>query len=71
MLLGHKPESIPRDKSIDALVLPEIPAGVPAGLLDDRPDVRGTEQNLVATNVYWPVSHAVFSYYLADRPLAR
>jgi multidrug efflux system outer membrane protein len=50
VLLGHNPGNISRGKSIDALLLPEVPAGAPSSLLANRPDILAAEQNLVAAN---------------------
>jgi multidrug efflux system outer membrane protein len=50
VLLGHNPGGISRGRSIDALVLPEVPAGAPSSLLANRPDILAAEQNLVAAN---------------------
>src|SRR5262249_59386963 len=50
ILLGRNPGAIPRGKSIDELALPAIPAGLPAELLERRPDILQAEQNLVAAN---------------------
>jgi len=60
VLLGHNPGSIPRGKSIDALVLPAIPAGAPSALLENRPDIRAAEQNLVAANARIGVARAQY-----------
>jgi multidrug efflux system outer membrane protein len=50
VLLGRNPGPIPRGKSIDELVLPAIPAGLPSDLLANRPDIRQAEENLIAAN---------------------
>lgn len=49
-LLGRNPGPIARGKTIDELAPPAIPAGLPAELLERRPDILQAEQNLVAAN---------------------
>ena len=49
-LLGRNPGPIPRGKTIDELAAPAIPAGLPAELLERRPDILQAEQNLVSSN---------------------
>src|SRR6185436_7864797 len=50
VLLGRNPGDIPRGKPIETLADPAIPPGLPATLLERRPDVLQAEQNLRATN---------------------
>jgi multidrug efflux system outer membrane protein len=51
VLLGRPPGPITRSAIIEqALVTPEIPAGLPSELLRRRPDIRATEQLLIAAN---------------------
>jgi multidrug efflux system outer membrane protein len=50
VLLGRNPGPINRGKSIDELALPVVPGGLPSEILENRPDVRQIEQNLVAAN---------------------
>jgi outer membrane protein, multidrug efflux system len=50
ILLGKNPGAIPRGKDIYALVMPSVPAGVPSDLLNRRPDLMQSEQQLIAAN---------------------
>jgi multidrug efflux system outer membrane protein len=50
-LLGNNPGDIPRGQALTDEPLPAvIPAGLPSSLLERRPDIRESEQNLVAAN---------------------
>ena len=60
VLLGRNPGPIPRGKSIDELVLPSIPAGLPSDLLANRPDIRQAEENLIAANANIGVAKAQY-----------
>jgi len=60
-LLGRNPGPIARGKTIDELVLPGIPAGLPSELLERRPDIRQAEQSLIAANAL--IGAAKAQYY--------
>ena len=61
LLLGHNPGPIPRGQAIEAQPMPpEIPAGLPSALLQRRPDVRQSEQSLIAFNALVGVATANF-----------
>jgi outer membrane protein, multidrug efflux system len=51
IFLGENPGPIPRIASLDGEHMPpEIPAGLPSALLEQRPDIRAAEAHLVAAN---------------------
>ena len=54
ILLGANPGPIPRGRTIDQLIAPQIPGDLPATLLQRRPDILGAEQNLVAASCSRP-----------------
>jgi len=61
LLLGRPPGSIERGELLtDAHVPPEIPSGLPAALLERRPDVLAAEQQLVAANANVGAAKALF-----------
>ena len=60
VLLGRNPGPIPRGKTIDQLVPPAIPAGLPSELLERRPDILQAEQNLVSANAQIGAAKALY-----------
>ena len=48
-LLGRNPQPIPRENPLMALP-PDVPPGLPSALLERRPDIRQSEQLLIAAN---------------------
>jgi len=78
ILLGRNPGPIPRGKKIDDLVLPAVPAGLPSELLVNRPDIRQTEQALIAANariggarsLYFPTISLTGMYGFASTDLS-
>lgn len=59
-LLGRNPGPIERGKPLVELTLPPIPAGLPADLLAQRPDVRKAEQELISANARIGVAKAQY-----------
>jgi multidrug efflux system outer membrane protein len=60
VLLGKNPGSIARGKSIDELVLPAVPEGLPSDLLERRPDIRQAEADLIAANARIGAAKALY-----------
>jgi len=61
VLLGQNPAPVPRGAPLPTQVeLPIVPAGMPAELLERRPDVRVAEQQLVAANARIGAAKAEF-----------
>jgi outer membrane protein, multidrug efflux system len=60
ILLGRNPAPVARGKSINELVAPLIPSGLPSTLLLRRPDILQAEQNLVAANANVGATRALY-----------
>ena len=61
VLLGRAPGPIPRGATlVEQSVPPEVPAGLPASLLERRPDLVESEQTLAAANARVGVTIAEF-----------
>jgi len=61
LLLGRNPGPIARGAALaDQYDPPDVPAGLPATLLERRPDLREFEQNLIAANANIGVAKANF-----------
>lgn len=60
VLLGRNPGPIARGKTVDELVLPAVPAGLPSDILVNRPDIRKAEQDLIAANARIGVARSLY-----------
>lgn len=60
VILGRAPGPIPRGKTIDELALPQVPPGLPASLIERRPDVLAAEHNLIAANANIGVARSLY-----------
>jgi len=60
VLLGSAPREVQRGLELHALVLPEIPAALPAELLRRRPDIAAAENQLVAADAALDSARAAF-----------
>jgi multidrug efflux system outer membrane protein len=59
-LLGRNPGPIARGKTIDELTPPAVPTGLPSEVIANRPDIRQTEQRLIAANANIGVAKAQY-----------
>jgi len=60
ILVGRNPGPIARGKAIDQLASPAVPAGLPSSLLERRPDLAQSEQQLVAANAQIGAAKALY-----------
>jgi multidrug efflux system outer membrane protein len=60
VLLGRNPGPIARGKSLHAMVLPQVPEGLPSQLLERRPDLMQSEEELVAANAQIGAAKALY-----------
>jgi NodT family efflux transporter outer membrane factor (OMF) lipoprotein len=61
ILIGHPPEAVTvRPGTLDTLTLPPVSPGLPAALLERRPDVASAEAQLIAANFDVKVARAAF-----------
>ncbi|MEN2471652.1 efflux transporter outer membrane subunit [Burkholderia sp. GS2Y] len=60
VLLGRNPGPIVRGRALAELEAPAVPAGLPADLLERRPDLLQAEQNLIAQNALIGAARALY-----------
>jgi multidrug efflux system outer membrane protein len=60
ILLGRNPGPVERGKSITELTMPAVPEGVPSQVLERRPDILQSEQQLIAANAQIGAARALY-----------
>jgi multidrug efflux system outer membrane protein len=60
VLLGRMPGRIPRGRLLDSLEVPVIPEGIPSQILEQRPDVRVAEEQLISANAQIGVAKSLY-----------
>jgi multidrug efflux system outer membrane protein len=61
LLQGNVPSPQTRGRALEQIQVPnELPAGIPSSLLERRPDIRATEQSLIAANAQIGAAKALY-----------
>lgn len=61
LLLGENPGAVKRGKPLGEIAAPQsVPVGIPSSLLEQRPDIRRAEQQLIAMNAQIGAAKALY-----------